>query len=385
MASLEGSKLNLLSNKNHSFGAAWCTHRLQESNFSLNFAFRIPTGEKSSSMFAIWITERFGPKGPSFGGPLSFKGIGVLFQIKLGNLSVEIRENDDYSLFELSSFSPMFSIIPETSNLNIFISNDENSKLTIILKIDSQNYTIYSNSKHVKISKHWLGVTALNFSEMTSPLYLESVKITDNLAKEAFIESLPYHQKENSLNLIKQLALKVQDENYKPNSSEIVQIVDQMGKTVDFISDEIDLDSIVRKTMIPFSQSWQKRSIKMTKQIKLFSDKIKEELDAAEDQFSVFKEEIDQQIQNFYGNVSDIEEALYYTIVSLEFEYNSKLKDENENLNTGTHVLAIVMFCVVEAFIVLLAIVSIIQDSYENPPKIQPKTKRKRKRKHQIP
>lgn len=384
-ASLEGSKLNLLKNNKNNFGAAWCTHRLQESNYTLNFTFQIPTGNEASSKFAIWITKNFGPKGPFFGGPLSFKGICILFQIELGKLSVEVRENEDEQLYELSSFSPKFDTVPKSSHLNVFISNDENSKLTITLNIDSTNHTIFSNDKHMKISKFWLGVTALNFSETQAPLYLESVKIEDNIEKEAFVESYPYHQKENSLNTIKQLVSKVQNENYKPNSSEIVQVVDQLGRTADFISDEIDLDSIVRKTMIPFSQTWQKRSIKITKQIKAFSEKIKDELDAAEHQFDAFKEEIDQQISKFYGNVSDIEESLYFTIVSLEFEYNSKLKDENENLHSGTHVLAIVMFCIVEAFLVALFFLSAIQNNEFQLPKPKPKTKKKRRRKHEIP
>ena len=35
---------------------------------------------------------------------LSFKGIGILFQIKQSKLSVEIRQNEDEKLYELSSF-----------------------------------------------------------------------------------------------------------------------------------------------------------------------------------------------------------------------------------------------------------------------------------------
>lgn len=384
-AALEGSKLNLLKNKGNNFGAAWCTHRLQESNYTLDFTFQIPTGSSASSKFAIWITKNFGPKGPFFGGPLSFKGISILFQIKLGKLSVEICENEDDHLYELTSFSPTFDAIPKSSYFNVFISNDENSNLTIILRIDSHEHIIYSSTKHLKIDKYWLGVTALNSSEMSTPLYLESAKIKDNDSKEAFVESFVYHQKEKSLNSIQNLVSKIQKDNYKPNSSEIVQIIDQLGRTSNFITDEIDLDSIIHKTMTPFSQTWQKRSIKISKQIKAFSEKINEELDAAEQQFNVFKKDINQQISNFYGNISDIEESLYFTTVSLEFEYNSQLKDENDNINSGTHVLAIVMFCVVEAFIVALFFLSSIQDEYDQKPQPKPKAKRRKRKRYELP
>ncbi|KAK8889200.1 hypothetical protein M9Y10_033945 [Tritrichomonas musculus] len=391
-ASLENSKLNLLKNQLKEFGSSWCTHRLEESNYTLNFLFQIPIGEKASSMFGIWITKSFGLKGPAFGGPLSFKGIGILFQIKQSKLSVEIRQNEDEKLYELSSFSPIFSIIPKSPKLNVVISNDENSNLTIILNVDDQNHTIFSNTNHININKHWLGVTALNYPNASTPLYLETAKIIDSNTKESLVESFPYHQKEKSLNLINQMVSKVQNGNYNPNSSEIVKAIDQLGQTVDFISDEIDLDSIVRKTMIPFSQTWQKRSIKISKQIKTFSEKIKEELDAAEDQFNAFKNDIDKQIYKFYSNLSDIEESLYYTIVSFEFEYNTKLKKQNENLHQGTHVIAITMICVVETFLVALFFISSYQDEHapkvvyvNRKPRTQPQKKRRKKRKYELP
>ncbi|OHS95769.1 hypothetical protein TRFO_38095 [Tritrichomonas foetus] len=374
----ENQILDLVKKENEDFGAAWCTYRLPLTYYSLNFTFEIPTGDSAMSQFGIWLSKDFGLSGNVFGGPLCLKGLGILFKISKGKLEIQIVEKSKSELFEVQNFTPSFQIAPKSSKLNVVIS--KGTKLVITVVVDNEKHQIHENRDFV-LKKSWIGVTAKN-DQNKSPLKITSILIKiyneTNSINQEIIQSESYHQRKEIIEYIHNLSQKINNESFKPNSSEIVKVVDNLNYAVESISDPIDLNSIISQTMIPFTANWQKRNVKMGKQTTQFVKKIKEELNAVEQQFETFKKDITRQFTKFYKNISNVEDMLYYGVISFEFEYNSKIRDEKNNITKNTQVLYILLFCVLEAiFVALYFIDKWIENNQNNTTKVVKRKKRR--------
>lgn len=357
-------------NSNHDFPYAmvYCTHTFRNDAVT-NLTFKIPNKIPSFAQFAVWLVNNFGSRGEVFGGPKNFKGLGILFRISDSELSIQILDSKKLQKNFTHKFAPVFKFDAASQYFNLIIDNintKHNSKsisnVTITLRIGDFNGIIYQNLFFEDLKKKWLGITSSTLN--ASNFSLLSAKITEVNETESSKQSIPISPKSKISDSLKSLSNKIENNQYQPTSSDIVKLIDRMDQTIDYISDDIDFDHILKNAMVPFTQTWQKRSIKLSKKMKQFAHEMQKELDSAEAQFETLRKDISKEIRKFVKNVSDIESKLYFSEISYEFDYNTKLKEENNNILNGTPVIKIFMVCFLETLLAMLFFVSKWIDQY---------------------
>lgn len=332
---LTNDEIYLIGKTPNTTGFVWSlnktTHPRWSADASLSFA-----DESKNSQFGLWLTTHFNVTGPIFGGPGIFYGVALLGLFNGSHINIELIENDQKEHFNKTDFAPTFSqyIVNKTINIRI---DKTNQSLKIELIHDDNSTIIFNDKMRVKLDKGNFAITGQN-DDIPSPIILNSVFMNGEQSKEKIkdvnksVETSEYLKKYSS-----------------PTIDNILNIFDYVNQKIYKVSDVDDLSSIILEAFLPFSDRWQRRSIKLQKSTSSLKSKIFQELNVTSHILTGFKDQLDQDFIDLKHEIQEVQSELYFGVYD-NYKMNRNLKDTKKEIKKGGISRVLMFIIMIEVF-----------------------------------
>ena len=295
-------------------GSAWSNVQIPEGDWSIQFDLGIDEGTGGGG-FAIWIIDQLITSGTIHGGPDIFKGISISADILDDKLFVEIIQSNRIRRF-LDYSKPTNSVVPIV-NKNVSLHISFTKKEITIFYIDqiTKNFIqIINQPLFLAISDFYIGLTAQS-DEFTSLILLYSISFfVEKFSKDLFLgnRSLPHFSTsehfsphfEHKLRNPAFVSLRTEvlefeknngnifDINEDTTSAHVLNAIDEISTVCYETASFSELNEFIRKTIIPYTTAWQRRSHKIVKTVhdtKAMFQKMCEQSKKLADDFSAYK------------------------------------------------------------------------------------------------
>lgn len=316
-AEYRNGTVNLISNIPKTRGGMYFQNRLPSEKWAANISLDI-ANISLNSLSSIWITKDYAPSGVVFGGPLAFQGVSVLLLCSNKKLSVEVRENDGKGKYMSYSFFPAFNCVLSSGNITIEISYLEKSgKITIFH--DNDKKVLFNDKFRVSIRRYWLGINAIN-TRNASIVTVKSAIINGtgltSRCNQGGVPKTPFFGAVNQTgNFTAQLVLDHLDSFYNLSHN---------------LFSKLEIKEMVYREMIPFSDSWQRRSISIMQNSFNLKNKLLENLNYTKNAISSLEEEITTEVSEIRDDIRKIASEMYYGILN-----GNVLSDSLDHIEKG--------------------------------------------------
>ncbi|OHT17116.1 hypothetical protein TRFO_12632 [Tritrichomonas foetus] len=319
--------LFLTNEQKTSSGYSWLTQRLPSEqwhaeiklNFTLNY---------HSSKIGIWMTKDFGANGTIFGGPVTFHGVGLLFQYNGTSIVFEVRENDGHNDYLPEDFYPTFEVPFLLSSEIILYLNFSAPFLKIDAKINDENLTIFHERPRVKVRRHWFSITSQNNDDnfIGKPIFLNSVIFSGKKVPQTqkHIQTRKNKTLPMLSSLYEQVKLMAGSDNSEKHSKrkkndieaiEIIKCFDELSEFTSSLSSTDEVISAVNDHTVSFSEKWQRRSISIQKKTEELRNKIQQEMNETTHLVAEFQSDIKKDFEQLKNEVHDLESDLYFKVL----------------------------------------------------------------------
>lgn len=324
-------KIYLLNNQAKESRVASHRAHIPAKNWSIELSFDLNKEDKDSNI-GIWLVKPNEKKnGTIFGGPEMFIGHAILIQNKQGNIGIQHIKSNSLTKAE-NFFKPSYNFAVTSPVFDLKITNSTDG-IEIALTCDNIERKIYSGKDLTTIKHYTLFVTSQSNEHPATVRLLSSSFVSENS---------------------KIIKPPIQVNRQKDKFDNSVDIIDMFSYLSDVLNDSItgtDLNILIYDYFAPFTQSWQRRSIKISKKISLVHDSLNNELAVVKKQFKSFKKSIDDEFTHFTKKVVEIVQKNYFEVVSFEFVYGPKLNQFKEDVRRESISTFIFMLMMIEFLI----------------------------------
>ncbi|OHT15770.1 hypothetical protein TRFO_13753 [Tritrichomonas foetus] len=318
----------IVTGEKYSEGFLWFSNRLPREKWNIRAVFEYEL-DSQFNQFAIWITSKYGPSGDIFGGPSSFSGIAVLCRIKSKNLEIEVREGFENETFNQITFNPEFTFNVNSPKLYFNLSLTERNHLQIFFKCNEKETLIFNNKPVTLLSHFWLGVTSLN-SQDGKPLYVNSIKIHG--LKPKFIPQSESTKKFNETNSIFTYIKALEYDKNDPKYFDAIKLIEILVNSSNKMLRSKYLTKFTCQQLLPYADSWQRRSLSATNNAKFLRGIIREELDLVEAQVENLGYLIHRTFRKFQAELSYIEQDIMYELFN-EYIYDKSIRKAHKQIH----------------------------------------------------
>lgn len=330
-------------------GCAWSIIPPPSKDWLIYFHLNI-TVETGGGGFGIWLIESHGADGPFYGGPTNFTGvalIGALSDSSLLKLKlIESRGNETFSMFDSKSddFDYVYNISNESIILcmNVFTSNDsKNGTFINISFLDDQFTSTEAVSRRINVSlaRAWLGITASN-DDKTSKIILSAARFSifdpfvamqHGRQKHVSIritsphmspDTMPSTLRNPSFMFTKSEILsykgekgQISDGFNSKKSDDVLRVIDECNAAFNDVAQYKNLNGFLRQTIVPYAQSWQKRTFKIISASKNASEFFTDCFNKTKSLLFVFNQSIVSTIQKADSKIGKLNDLLFENIV----------------------------------------------------------------------
>lgn len=321
-------------NKTNSYGGIYFTSRLSAHNYEARVSLRFIPHEKSTGMNAIWITKDYHQDSQVFGGPLSFDGVALLSTYNGTHLETELRKNDKKGRFVSYQYFPS-SFVPLVDHKVTYRIVYKDKIVNVYIITGGVETHAFSQTPLSDIRKYFLSVTGRSGKRITQIIVGEA-RYLDLLDEEGSI--------------VKNIVTMNVENEAKPTPAPTPTPIakDKDNYTVTDVLDEIeifdlfssaltankDVREMIWNEMVPFSDSWQRRSIGIVRKAKHMKESLQIALNNTYLQVLNVKNDIEKDLAQLRTEMQDIENELYYGI-SDGFELHNKIRDEKHQGLSG--------------------------------------------------
>jgi hypothetical protein len=276
-------------------GSIWSNVELPTDPFSIDYIFRVHEGTNGGNL-AFWYVDRYGADGDLAGGPRIFRGLAVIMTVRRSTRGSQaslgwhvIQHSEQTALIPETEMVQPGLVIPWSrtgpSTLSIAFTADRH--LVITLTAGTDRIPIYDGEVTADLAGAFIGLTAqsdiftsrfdlegIKFNLVKSSRPREGVSFGDERPKSNYIP-----EKEAALRnpaFIKTIqVLMAQLQNVRANftdseipADEILTVVDELIRASNTVASYSELNDWVRKTLIPYTQKWHRRTAKIVDNIR---------------------------------------------------------------------------------------------------------------------
>jgi hypothetical protein len=269
-------------------GSLWTNLEFPQGDFSIDYKFRIYEGTNGGNL-AFWFIDRYGADGDLGGGPRNFKGVAVIMTVRRSTRGSQqslgwhvIQHSEHSTLIPDTEMVQPGLVIPftRTSAVTLTIAF-KGGDLKIVLTAGTEKTPIFEGKVTVDLSTAFIGVTAQS-DMFTSRFDLEHIKFTlpkSSREREgvSFGEDRP---KSNYLPetdaalrnpvfvktiqaLLTQLNGTGSFTNAVIATEDILDVINELTYASNSVGSYKELNDWVRKTLIPYTQKWHRRTAKI--------------------------------------------------------------------------------------------------------------------------
>ena len=306
-------------------GSVWDSLPVPYGEWALDVVLNVSDG--SGGGFAVWLINQHGADGPLFGGPQVFSGAAVTASIvndRYGlNAKFNIIQSQGADKFETDEVMRESESSLRLSNqpicLRVHITKESIALAYVKITQDGDQVTeLVRKELSVDLGQAWLGITAMS-DEYTSRFDLLSAKIdvvefekfgarrrqsdSKKLSRQSkFIDADQIRLLRNPsfVQMKKELASfnglnGVIGESDK-QADNIFKICDEFGRVLSEVATYKQLNNFIRNTMIPYAQSWHRRTFKIIENVGTAKTLLSESFNQTEALISIFNSTITQMI-----------------------------------------------------------------------------------------
>ena len=355
-----GEDFYLVPEKSRSIGGIFYTTPLPESfSAEINMTFEGPTNENPCNL-GIWITKDYHQNPIVFGGPLSFEGVALMMVYNGSVLNTEFRKNDRHGRYISYQYFPTsFEEIYE-NRLQFRIENREGSNVSVFIRTGQKEKMIFNEIPLSSIKKYFLSVTTKN-GKHPNVIKVQSALVSNDPDSDL----KPIVAKK--VNMIKQT--KKESGKKGENRNNEKQIISSHA-TVDDVLDQIlefdlfsqeitkmaDIRGLIQKEMLPFSDRWQRRSIRLMRETVGLRENLSNTLNNSHALLEKVKQDLEDNIVELMKSYKEVESELYYGI-SNSYDLHNEIKEEKKKgLHSISEILLYVgigeLILIISAFLV---------------------------------
>ena len=378
---LNENEIMLVPPLQYSKGAAWTSVELPKIDFQVIYKVRIYEGTGGGG-FGIWFVEQYDASGPLNGGPSSFKGIVLLCSLfnEGSELHFHLLQNDGNDQYYLNSLP--------SANFIMKIESNENISLTVQIKnghihvyLPDLETEIINEEMLISIDNCYMGITAQS-DILTSKFDVDKIElqfgqimnerkihhITSNKKKIIHYQPDLIHTLRNPHFSSTILEIEKMKEGINPKEqasiSHLLSIIDESNSASYEVASFKELNEFVLKTLIPITQKWHKRTVKIVEESCSLRNTFNLAWNHTQNIMKTFNVTVKKNVMKTNLKIIDLEDVL------INDSNNSYIKDEFENdIEHSPLVMILFVISVIEIFAVFLLFV------YMNNPKLHHKVK----------
>ncbi|OHT07242.1 hypothetical protein TRFO_24645 [Tritrichomonas foetus] len=342
-------------------GSAWSNLPPPSGDFQCQFSLKITNrsmksikGERGG--FSALLIPNFGTVGGFHGGPKKFKGgVTISFHfIDDNTLNLQIFEDElknESALNEIPKPTKKTNVVPEAHLVRLddneifnftFIYKDDDDLLTVFVdenettrkarnsdnlfkkkKLENVSRVVVLNKTllSMNVDKVWLGFTAdlvgIEILNITYQLQNnnENSKIVTRIGSRPFRNPIfKTSRDEVYQRIVAKIDKKMTPENKKgKNHRTLFRVIDEISDVLTDVSTYLEINSFLRKILIPFSLKWHRRTFKQVEAASKISKTISTSINESNEWIEFFNstvmeflEETVQEIQNFSQNLKEL-------------------------------------------------------------------------------
>lgn len=292
-ALIEDSSIMLSPPIQYTRGSAWTIVQIPESDWSIQYEFKISEGTQGGGI-GLWFISEYAASGELFGGPVTFNGITFLLHVQHAGellfLNIYHLQNDgtkQYHMFDLVQYDYQLAI-------------DNKNHIIIKLQFSGENIIVsgtgdgnadhikefFRVTNHIDIKENYIGITAQS-DTFTSRFDLYSAnfelyeKEGNTKRKAKPIGKQPSHYQPNDQGRYRSPIFKITNEEaakkengVKTNgtSNVIFDMIEELNAASGAVASFKDVNYILRTRIAVYAQKWQKRTVNLLERVKRSRD-----------------------------------------------------------------------------------------------------------------
>ena len=264
-------------------GCAWTNVQVPTGDWELTIRMHVHETNGGGG-FGVWLVDKYNADGPLNGGPLSFKGLGVIASVsqipdtskmRLDVFTLQSSKREETGTPEPACVIPFSRREPFELKLS-FVQN------TVALSFDGKEH--FRDTLRCNLSKRYIGVTAAN-DRRTSRVDLLGVEFTllDEVKLEWHGEKIQgtandQYVPPETMPLLRKPAFNITTEELKAASTgaevteatldRLFDVIEEMNGAVFEVASFSDVNTFVRNSIERFSEKWQKRTMRMVERVR---------------------------------------------------------------------------------------------------------------------
>lgn len=249
----------------------------------------------------------------------------------------EFRENDGKGQFSFLSFSPSLSK-KVNDNLLIFEIQRYSRSLSILIKNGNETSTLFNDRQRIFSKKSLLAVSAQNLdsdeSIVVNYIHVQSSTITEYVEPE-----------------IKNFEPDIDFSPDQTSAMDVVKFVDQVISFSSALAERNSIQNLIEETLLPFVDSWQRRSIVIVNKTRKLSDQLNVQLNETRIGLNSFKTFLDSEFKDYRADVSSFESKLFFGIMKAH-TYNTQLRDIKKDATRRPAITWMIRFGILEIILI---------------------------------
>lgn len=389
------NRFELVPGDQYSEGYIWFSNRLPRNNWSFKTVFEFSL-DSNLNHFGVWITSRFGPTGEVFGGPTSFVGVAILFKFAMGKLEIEVRQSNGTEKYNPIIFIPAFQTKLTHPKVSLNVSFSSSETLIILLKLHQLNFKksdthqkvlkenlnielnnqksdeflIFNDKPIVSLSHFWMGVTSYNPKD-GKPLYLKSVQIEGLKSKFSSISNTSTTKNPKTLasllnsthsdqNLVEKVE-KIQESetlvNFDNllNCQDVIKCIESLVNASNQMLRQKLLIHVAQEKTTQFAESWQRRSLTATNDLKFLRNIVQNEMSLIEQEISSLSYSVWDTFKKFQRELIEITDELMSS-----YEHESKIKIKELKVIDGINIQSLLLYITIFEIIIIFIFIVFI-------------------------
>ena len=340
-------------------GCVWTNLQIPKRDWSITYDLKFTEGDEGTS-FGLWLTDKYSDEGTLAGGPNVFKGIVVICTLRVdrkGRSFVDFffLQNKGIRKYTLSSLKDPIATIPYKIG----------SLLSIELGLDAKNIEIKCNSElllkdslKVDLTENYIGLTGSN-GQAGSKLDLHSIKfhvLTEkevNAKRSVFMNAgmsdsyspdsiFHYRNLQFKEMYVEHAKLEEHLDNSTATYDRVIELIDEANKVAYQISSFSELNTFIRETIIPYTDKWYKRTVKVSDIIHGSKDAVTAAMNYTNSVLKSLNESITENSQKFSAKSSTLAEL--FNEVEDDFDINELIQESGSKFSSTLLIIGVAEF-----------------------------------------
>lgn len=319
-------------------GGIWNSLPIPYGEWSFSAAFEVEA-RNGNGGFGVWLIEEHKASGSFYGGPQNFKGAAFIGAVVGDELRIKnLQSKGEETFKELKGCDFKLKIVDGKARVNLTVHVLEKElvmeclgrKINKVLSVD--------------LSNTWIGITGMSDDEKLNINFLgfkfdedEYVeKHRENSQQQYYGKQSLYQRKMNSNFRNSNFRIMSREldafHDNKPEEKNIINVLDSIDEfthALEEVETYSDLNSFIRRTLIPYVQGWQKRTFKIVENSQRTKELISQSFNQTQGLLYIFNNSIHESINKTDRKINFLTEVINENYSELNNIFKPLSKESN--------------------------------------------------------